>query len=750
MARQPLQAEYTSFIRGLITEASPFTYPENASLEEVNFVLNTDGSRKRRLGMDYEEDYSLVDTGVDVTNPQVHVSSFAWPAVANRGDLEFSVVQIGNKLYFYKTNNGAISANPVNSGTPITISGNATEAMSVAAAYGKLIVAHGTQEVSVLSYNPITDVISVAVQRLRVRDLFGLADGLEIDERPATLSVEHEYNLRNQGWPTSFNCTSDLSANTTTDPIPFTFTHIAAYPSNADIIWAAKASSATAVSAVNSYYPKELQKIAFGTTRAPLGSKILDVFNRGADRGVGLPADQSEGGVVSVASYAGRVFYAVRETGTSGFDANSPSIGTMVFYSQAKDNVKSLVSCYAEADPTSEQISDPIATDGGFVTIPDMGQVLRLMTMGQSLFVFCTNGVWEIHGGEESFSATNQNVTKTTDIAPSSTRSIVYAEDSIAFWSQTGIYRISRNDLTLRGSNNDLTAATIQTFYDDIDDKAKTEAVGVYDPFTRSFRWLYRDAVLPNAAFFNKELVFDVLLNAFYVFEIKVPTFTYPFVAGYAPLNNILSVDITNSVIITSGSPSTDYDVLAVSDDVVVSPLTSESIYKSSIKYLTLLQTAGTHKFTFSHYRDKTFTDWKTFNGVGVDAEARMLSGAATGGSAMVKKAIDYIYVYMKRTEVGLDNAGAFIDPSSCLIQIRWDWVNSSSAGRWSREFEAYRLPRIFMFDADAAFDYGYTTVITKNRLRGSGQALSFVLKTKPKHNCHIYGWGIMGSVGVA
>jgi hypothetical protein len=44
--------QYNTFVKGLVTEAGPLTYPENASLDEENFVLNRDGSRQRRLGMD--------------------------------------------------------------------------------------------------------------------------------------------------------------------------------------------------------------------------------------------------------------------------------------------------------------------------------------------------------------------------------------------------------------------------------------------------------------------------------------------------------------------------------------------------------------------------------------------------------------------------------------------------------------------------------------------------------------------------
>jgi hypothetical protein len=42
--------EFNTFVKGIITEAGPLTYPDGASLDEANFVLNRDGSRQRRFG----------------------------------------------------------------------------------------------------------------------------------------------------------------------------------------------------------------------------------------------------------------------------------------------------------------------------------------------------------------------------------------------------------------------------------------------------------------------------------------------------------------------------------------------------------------------------------------------------------------------------------------------------------------------------------------------------------------------------
>ena len=56
MAKAINAAEFSTFVAGLITDASPLTFPNNASLDEVNFELNRDGSRNRRLGMDFNFD----------------------------------------------------------------------------------------------------------------------------------------------------------------------------------------------------------------------------------------------------------------------------------------------------------------------------------------------------------------------------------------------------------------------------------------------------------------------------------------------------------------------------------------------------------------------------------------------------------------------------------------------------------------------------------------------------------------------
>jgi len=55
--QQYSQKTVNTFIKGLYTEASVMTYPENTSSDELNFDLLIDGTRRRRRGIAYESNY---------------------------------------------------------------------------------------------------------------------------------------------------------------------------------------------------------------------------------------------------------------------------------------------------------------------------------------------------------------------------------------------------------------------------------------------------------------------------------------------------------------------------------------------------------------------------------------------------------------------------------------------------------------------------------------------------------------------
>ena len=738
--------EFNTFVKGLVTEAGPLTYPDNASLDEANYVLNRDGSRQRRFGMGFEDDYVLHPLDSLTTGA---VTSHRWENPDNIGDFEILVVQDGNKLKFFNANSDVITADSISQ--DLTLSQiDATKVLSMASIDGKLFIAGGGALVYALSYNRDFETIAIKNYVLHMRDLWGVDDGLDPGERPETLSETHRYNLRNQGWPETFLCAGKANGGegSNEDPLDNTFSHQDFYPSNSDVIHANFLEASDHVASIGAYSSWGLYKGTEGTIEAGRGSKILeDIWDRGgarldvSDVSTGLPADKALGGVTNVAAYAGRLFYSFQQTSLTGSDDNSPNLNTMIAFSQV--GTENAQKCYTQNDQTSENFNDVLATDGGFVVIPEMGEVYALAPLGNSLFVIASNGVWEIHGGENTFSATNQSLSKTSSIGALSRKGVLTAEDGVAYWAKSGLQVISIDPTSLRGVSTNITQATIQSLYDSIPQDAKREVTSVYDNASRQMRWLYRSTTLPSGNLYDSELIYDLNLQAFYKNEfnaIDSATDT-AYVMGYIDVADI----IISQPIVT---PVTDGGVTVTDggEDVTAGIRTVSESTKLSTKFLVAVKEAGDWNYTVAQLGNIDFYDWPDI-GDGIDSPARLVTGYWTGGKSTQDKRMPYLFTHFRRTEQGFTdegNEGGFepIGPSSCLVQAQWEWTETEAAGRWGVEFQAYKLPRLYTpEDVNDSMDYGYTVVTTKNKVRGRGNALSLNFTSEPGKDCHIYGW---------
>jgi len=271
LARAKANKEYNTFIGGLITEASPLTFPENASIDEDNFILERNGARRRRLGLDYEQNFSLEDSGVlSTTASGLALSASEWKGINDDPTLGLVVVQQGLDLYFYDLFAESISASQKNLGdvgNPTGVltleAGSATNNVSITQTLGRLVVVNGSKFIFSLVYDNIGDVVILEKQIINIRDLFGVDDALAVDERPSILTQAHSYNLQNQGWDNA--------------RITEFFASQGVYPSNADIWFLGKDGTDT-------FDPDQLVKQFFGSTPAPKGHNIIDAFNRGSGR----------------------------------------------------------------------------------------------------------------------------------------------------------------------------------------------------------------------------------------------------------------------------------------------------------------------------------------------------------------------------------------------------------------------------------------------------------------------------------
>jgi hypothetical protein len=137
------QKVVNTFVKGLITEAGELTFPEDASIDELNCLLNRDGSRRRRLAVEVEESNVLSTFNVTTTG---EFTTGRWVNVAGQPGLEFLVVQNNNVLYFYNLASEPYSAGQKSFTVALTTFENAgspgagTSRMQVASLNGDLVV----------------------------------------------------------------------------------------------------------------------------------------------------------------------------------------------------------------------------------------------------------------------------------------------------------------------------------------------------------------------------------------------------------------------------------------------------------------------------------------------------------------------------------------------------------------------------------------------------------------------------------
>lgn len=482
-----------NFVNGIVTEASPLSFPPNASLDEVNFKLNRDGTRDRRLGIDFEDGFVLNTTGYTANQLLSSTRSFfRWPNPSGNRTVDIGVIQIGGYVYFCNLFAASPSAALLNGGQPINTGASNTATFEYALIGTNLIVVSAELPTPVLvSYNGATDQISYATHHIMVRDIVGVDDGLEVGERPTSLSPTHRYNLYNQGWlPEGVETTCGAGVS----PIDCTAQLYGVYPSNSDT-WVIGRKEDVTDPDVKKYDPVIAARNLLNAGQVPRGHYIINAFDRGASRkeasGIPeLPLDRERGRIQSVAVYAGRAWYAGVHSSVESGDSRSPNFNGSIFFSQTMQSPIDLVKCYTEADPTNPDINDPIDTDGGVILIPDATVIVKLLPIKSSLFVFAQNGIWEIRGDDTGFRYGTWQVSKISGMGVSSYRSIVEVSGQLFFWSYDGIYTLVQNQ-NGEYDTQSITLPTIQRLYSSLPDSARRTAKGYYDAANNKIRWLY-------------------------------------------------------------------------------------------------------------------------------------------------------------------------------------------------------------------------------------------------------------------
>jgi len=776
MARAQGDKHYFTFTAGLITEASPLNFPENASLDEENFELLITGERKRRKGIDFETPVEYTTQTILNTDA---VSTHRWDTAALDSDSNFVVAQIGSGIFFY---NNSISFTKKSFSIDLTSyktstatnSQVATSRVDMASGKGYLFIVGRYIEPLYVSYDTSGDSITVNQITLLERDRLGVDDSLEVADNPTTLSDEHAYNLINQGWwngaISSYRSTiGDYPSNA---EIPWTGYYV--NPSNGQEVWDAnevvRNSQGSNSTAPRGHYVRNV----FDTSQTFSLDNVIDIdsisyahgspgtvtittvvshglstgnsveitnssINADTTSSPGCPAtdydldgtytitvtgptsftftytitdynstcSDTEGEVIigqasapspriidsrpeAVAFYAGRAWYA---------GINDTDIGAHIYYSQIVEKDDDIGECYQNADPTSRNDYELVATDGGYVVIPEIGSVIKMAVSGAALIIIASNGVWQITGGEsEQFLPTSYTIRKITNVGGVSASSVIEVEGAIFYASKQGIYKIAPDQVTALPTSTSVTFTTIQTLYEQIPDVDKAIIAGVYDDLNKKIIWLYNDS--SNGYYrYSKALILDLRLAAFY---------KYVFQDAAATI-----IGLATSI--------------------------SQDSYDKKTKFLTDVDST---KATWSSLTNTDFLDWYTEDSTGVDAAAYLITGYDTAGVPNKNKEATYIWCYFNRTEENWVDTSALYDyPSSCYMQARWSWSDGGQSGKFGTSQQVYRIRRPFLGGTSA--DDGMPVVITKNKIRGTGKELHLKFSTEAGKDCQLLGWSI-------
>tara|TARA_R110000823_G_scaffold222404_1_gene350770 strand:- start:3154 stop:5307 length:2154 start_codon:yes stop_codon:yes gene_type:complete len=710
MPQKLSQIPVTVFNKGLITEAGELTFPDGASVDELNMSLLRDGSRRRRLGVSFESGYT---EGSAITTGQL-TTSHVWEAPDGVSNLRLLVVQKDNSLLIYTASgSGSVSPNylTVYDMTARERAGGdaGLTAVSFTGINGELIIASSEINTFKLTYDSGAATFSTSEISFRVRDFEWQSDRTLFDvEAAATVSADRQYDTLNSGW----RYEKGAAALAT-----FVAANSNAYPPLTHPWYAGKNSS-------GDYSDSEWHKIYQGSSILGNGSFIYDLYSKNRASASGLAGTTTATETTrftTVAAYASRVFYAGM--------TSSDNTGN-VFYSQLLDENGKLGECLQQNDPTGENYSDLLETDGGVINIPQMYGVQRLHPIGPNLLVFATNGVWQIRGIDDSFSPTGYVVNKVTDVGLDYVRSFVSAEGRPYWWSEDGIYTVQSSEEG--GSLNaiNISLNTVQSFWENVSADKKAQVSTVYDSLNNRVLWMYpnNDEAIDYKC--NNILVFDEALKAFYPWKVTDTTGTSPYITSGVYIKSIGGSTVETSVV-----TGADDLVIAASLDQVVVDRVGAEYSSAAIKFVTV---TASRKITFSEFTGTDFLDWGS-----MDFTSFAKSGYNFLGDLTLKKNVIYLTTYMKVTEStvsGNETDGyTFERPSSCLASVFWDFATGHTVHQ-----QAYRLKSLPIPESAGVFDYPKAVTTSRLRVRGRGRSLHLKFESVQGYDMHLLGYDLI------
>jgi hypothetical protein len=708
------QKAVNTFVKGLITELGELTFPPDASVDELNCDLRRDGSRRRRLAAKVEESRVLSSFTV---SSSTRFNNGTWDNVGGQSGLRFLVLQVGSTLRFYNESDLPYSSHE--DAETVDLSsyevaggvGAANANCQFASINGALVVTSPAINTIYIQRNNSTGALTTTQISFRIRDFEWLGDKSTYTTQIATgsASTARKYDTANAGW----SGTKGSAA----------LTAFGAYPPLTLPWYSGKDSS-------GNFSKTEWEKVFSGTSLIGNGTYILNFFNkdRSTASGIaGISADIETSRFKAVESFAGRIFYAGLESAKNS---------GVILFSRQIETLSELGDCFQVNDPTSEEISDLLDTDGGMVRIPDAVNIKYLYSFGANLFIFADNGVWSINGVDNVFRATEYSLRRVSYTGMLTAESFAEAEGVPFWWSKTGIHTLQFDEVSGNSTEQNISLTTIQTFWDDIGSNSRSLVKATYDRLNKKIYWAYPNDNETSINKLNNFLILDIPLGAFYPWKIADEASSTDYVMGLAVYSGYGSDELVLDVVLPSGD-----DVVQGSDDVVSTQFSDFATGNPAI--VLLIRDGATGKLTMGTFSGKDFLDWGTTN---------YLSFAEAGydfiSDLIRQKNSPYIVTYMRVTEEGWTSTESGyepIRPSGLLVSAYWDF--STTASSVSQQAYRYKQTPIVNPGDLTEFNYPDTVISSRLKLRGRGRSVRLRFDSEQGKDFVLLGYGVVNAV---
>ena len=276
---------------------------------------------------------------------------------------------------------------------------------------------------------------------------------------------------------------------------------------------------------------------------------------------------------------------------------------TVLFSQVIKNNGSGFENCHQEADPTSEEISDIVPTDGGYVKFNNIGVGRALESFNRGVLVFGENIVYGlISPMEKAFSASDYDILELSRAGIIGDRSVVSTDNMVYYWSPLGIFRIGINPNT--GSSivaECITHTTIQEFYDRIPNASKETCRGCFDYVNNRIYWYYSetDGEKPTPHKLNKCLVLDLTNGSFMPFKLEGDAFVTD------AFNSKVAYEISPTMYLRAGG-----DRVVANGEYVVADEEDTDFKRWTAIQHTVCKDDGS--FSFGDYNSREFKDFDT------------------------------------------------------------------------------------------------------------------------------------------